>query len=363
MPQHEKAQLADFGSIPADVWETGALPVRSLMQTHAWLDAAAEVYGEGSKTKALIIGPPEAPRALALLGRPPAFGGYRLLGGIDVGESVEVMWADETALDQLARGLTRLGAAVDLGHYPQGARFAARLRRMQRWRGLTLARSLPQRALPVLPLTEDWSEPLSLFSRSRRQRFRRKWRKAEKIGPVSVEISMPSAADLDRQITRILAVESKGWKGRAGTALLHDPKQAAFFRAFGKRMIETGQLRLCFLTIDGEDAAIEYAAVWDNRFWSIKVGYDEGFAAVSPGEALRVELMRHCAQQGYDAIEFCGKEAPWTQAWTDQAVEIQALRVYPYTPRGLAGLACDAWAVGRRRLQGRRAAVSDQPGA
>jgi hypothetical protein len=363
LPRFQNAYLAEFGSIPAEVWENGALPVRSLMQTREWLAAAAEVYGEGGRTKVLIAGPADAPRALALLGRPSAFGGYRLLGAIDVGESVEVMWADEDALDQLARGLTRLGAAVDLGHYPKGADFARRLRRMQRWRGLTLVRSLPQRALPALPLTEDWSEPLKLFSRSRRQRFRRKWRKAEAIGPVEVEILCPSPEDLGSQISRAMAVEAKSWKGRAGTALLQDPRQAEFFRAFGRRMIATGRLRLCFLTIGGQDAAMEYAAVWKNRFWSIKLGYDESFGAVSPGEALRVELMRHCAQQGYEAIEFCGKEAPWTAAWTDQAVEIQALRVYPWTPRGIAGLASDAWGIGLRRLQDRMASASDQPGA
>ena len=238
LPHHENARLAGFGSIPAEVWDNGALPVRSLMQTREWLSAAAEVYGQGGRTRALIVGAPDAPKALALLGRPAPFGGYRLLGAIDVGESVEVMWADEASLDQLARGLTRLGAAVDLGHYPNGAGFAARLRRMQRWRGVTLVRNLPQRALPALPLTEDWSDPLKLFSRSRRQRFRRKWRKAEAIGPVAVEILSPSAAELDHQIDRAMAVEAKSWKGRAGTALLQDPKQAAFFRAFGRRMLE-----------------------------------------------------------------------------------------------------------------------------
>mgnify|MGYP000565807203 CR=1 FL=1 len=63
MPQHENASLADFGSIPAEVWETGALPVRSLMQTREWLAAAAEVYGQGGRTRTLIVGPPEAPSA------------------------------------------------------------------------------------------------------------------------------------------------------------------------------------------------------------------------------------------------------------------------------------------------------------
>ena len=97
-----------------------------------------------------------------------------------------------------------------------------------------------------------------------------------------------------------------------------------------------------------------YAVVWQNRFWAIKVGYDDQFSAVSPGEALLVELIRSCADSGYDSFEFCGKEAPWTRAWTKESIEIEALRFYPLSILGVGRLAADSKAIVWKRLSGLR---------
>lgn len=350
MSDNGAAKLVDFGIVPAAAWESGPIRPRTLMQTYDWLQTAAEIYGEPGQDKALIAGDPAAPVALALFRRCGALRALRLAGAIDIGESAEALFADDAALDTLLDGMTRLGVAVELGHYPAAHNVSARLRKAGRGRGLTLAQGLDRMAMPSLALDTRWKAPLDQCSRSRRQQFRRKWRKAEAIGPVELEILSPGQAEVDPLFDRIMAVEARSWKGRAGTALLHDSRQAAFFRSFGRKMAAKGLLRLCFLTIDGKDAAMTYAVVWDNRFWAIKVGYDESFAAVSPGEALLVELIRHAAEQDHSAFEFCGKDAPWTRAWADDALEIEAIRFYPFTPLGLGRLALDGFHLARQRL-------------
>ena len=360
-----ETRLVDFGAIPLSAWSAGTIAPRTLMQTQDWLRTAAEVYGEEGRNPALIAGDPASPGALALFRNSGPLGGLRLAGAIDVGESVEALYADDAALDALAMGMTRLGVAIDLGHYPSRSGISRRLKAAAGRRGLIVSRMLDRMAMPSLALDESWAEPLEKCGRSRRQQFRRKWRKAEAIGPVEVEIACPVDADVDPLFDRIMAVEANSWKGRTGTALLHDPRQAEFFRRFGRKMAAKGMLRLCFLTIDGRDAAMTYATQWDNRFWAIKVGYDEGFAAVSPGEALLVELIRHAAGQGNSAFEFCGKDAPWTRAWADDAMAIEAIRYYPFTARGLGRLALDGCSKVTQRLASRiaRRRKSDQPGA
>lgn len=350
MTKSLKTRLVEFGALPAALWTSGALRPTTPMQSHEWISAAGDVYGQGPGTRALVVGDAECPRAVAVLGQSGRFGGLRLAGSIDIGESVEVLGTDDAALDDLARGLTRLGVAIDLGHYPARQGFSARLRRQQGRCGWTFARPLPDRAFPTLPLDASWTQPLDHCSRSRRQQYRRKWRKAEAMGPVEVEICAPRHDEVDALFARAMAVEAQGWKGREGTALSHDPKQADFLMRYGRLMAAQDRLRLCFLTVGGEDAAMTYAVVWDNRFWAIKVGYDDGFSAISPGEALLVALIRDCAEQGHDAFEFCGKEAAWTRAWTTEAVEIQALRFYPWTVAGIGRLAFDGIDLVRRRL-------------
>ncbi|MCB2050830.1 MAG: GNAT family N-acetyltransferase [Novosphingobium sp.] len=317
------------------------------------MEAAARIYGQEGQNKVLLVGDRATPRAIALFRPSGAMRGLRLAGAMDIGESVEALFSDETALNDFAQGLVRLGVAVDLGHYPTSNGLTRHLRKVGKLRGLTLVRKLPQRAMPRLPLDEKWKAPLEQCGRSRRQQYRRKWRKAEAIGPTEIEILSPGVAEMDAIFDRILAVEAKSWKGRAGTALLHDEKQSAFFREFGRKMAKCGLLRLCFLKINGQDAAMTFATVWDNRFWAIKVGYDESFAPVSPGEALLVELIRHSAENNYTSFEFCGKEAPWTRAWAEDATEIESLRFYPLSFLGLGRLALDGWQIIRQRVTAR----------
>lgn len=351
MTKRDRPRLVDFGAVPTNVWDNRRIPLDSLMQSHEWLRAAVDVYGQGDQTRVLIVGDTARPNSIAVLSQSGAFRGLRLAGALDIGESVEALSVNETALDDLAHSLARLGVAVDLGHYPANNGFARKLRHTQRWRGLTLTRHLSDRAMPSLELEEKWKQPLDQCSRSRRQQYRRKWRKAEAMGSVEIEINTPSADDVDVLFNRIMAVEAEGWKGRERTALLYDQKQAEFFRSFGHQMVATGCLRLCFLTIGGVDAAMTYAVVWENRFWAIKVGYNEAFSVASPGEALLVELLRHCAEQNYKTFEFCGKEAAWTRAWTDDAQDIQALRFYPWTLAGVGRLILDSVEITGRHLK------------
>lgn len=347
---YTEAKLVEFSSLSPNVWDGGPARPHSLMQTFDWVQAAAEIYGREGQNSTVIVGDPDAPLAMASFRQCGAMRGLRLAGAIDVGESVEALFADDAALDDLLRGMVQLGVAVDLGHYPKHNDVSRRLRKAGNGLGLTIVRRLSQRAMPSLPLEAKWKTPLEQCGRSRRQQYRRKWRKAEAIGPVALEILSPTEAELDPLFDRIMAVEAKSWKGRAGTALLQDDKQAAFFRSFGRKMAAKGLLRLCFLTIAGQDAAMSFATVWDNRFWAIKVGYDESFAPVSPGEALLVQLISHSAEQGYTSFEFCGKDAPWTRAWAEHSVEIEAIRFYPFTVLGLGRLLLDTCQMAKQRI-------------
>lgn len=346
--------LVDFGGLRIEDWTDDAPLVRSLMQSPMWLRAAADIYGEGDATPVVVLGPHDRPRALAALKRQSS-GALRLLGGIDIGESVEVLCEDREAQRDLARALARLGRAIDFGHYPTTSEFAEDLRKATWGRGIVLRRALSRRAMPVLPLDSGWAEPLEQFGRSRRQSLRRKQRKAEKMGALETQIMVPTETTFDAAYDRFVEIEARSWKGPAGTALRHDHKQSAFFRNFGRRMARRGQLRLCFLTIGGTDAAGEFAVVWRNRLWSIKLGYDEAFASVSPGELLRLELVAHAVAEGLEAIEFCGKEASWTESWTDRATPIEALRLYPFTPAGIWALLLDTGDIVRRRIANRGA--------
>ena len=138
-----------------------------------------------------------------------------------------------------------------------------------------------------------------------------------------------------------MAVEANGWKGRSGTALQVDRKLERFFRRYAQLACEAAILRLCFLRIDGKAVAMQLAVETDERFWLFKIGYDETYGRCSPGNLLMRETIRYAAQRGLKSYEFLGKEAPWTELWTQAAHPITALRTYPFNFAGFAALIAD----------------------
>lgn len=124
--------------------------------------------------------------------------------------------------------------------------------------------------------------------------------------------------------------------------------------------MEEGILRLCFMRIDGKAAAMQFAVESDSRFWLIKVGYDDAFRQVSPGNLLMRETIAHAAAKGLKTYEFLGKEAEWTRLWAGDARPIATLRTYPYNIRGLAAFLSDGFAVLRKRLAARLNPVSGE---
>ena len=115
-------------------------------------------------------------------------------------------------------------------------------------------------------------------------------------------------------------------------------------------MCTKGALRMCFLRIGDAVAAAQIAVTFGDRFWLLKIGYDEAFARCSPGTLLSLETIRYAAARGLRSYEFLGGPEPWTRMWTDQERPCVSLRVYPASLRGIWVLAGAVGKIARRRL-------------
>ena len=91
------------------------------------------------------------------------------------------------------------------------------------------------------------------------------------------------------------------------------------------------------------------------RFWILKIGYDERFANCSPGLLLMHEALQYAVRQDLKSYEFLGAEADWTLRWTDRGRPTQRVLIYPYTAQGAALLVGHAtghlWRKMRRRTR------------
>jgi hypothetical protein len=342
-----------LSEITQEVWDAIPMQPRTPMQQYIWAKAYQETLANG-EVGAVIVGPRSNPQAVALFAE-PANGPRRqiLLGAEDLWESVEVAAQDDRALCELAETLANCAMPLRFGHHPTDTHFLELLVRAYRGKGLVVMKAHPVGAMPRIKLDRSWVEPESHFSGRRKSDFRRMARKAQAAGKVTFEIIEATTANLDDLVGEALDIEARSWKGRSGTAINQDSKTEAFYRLYARHAMEAGILRLCFMRIDGVAAAMQFAVESENRFWLIKVGYDEAYKHISPGNLLMRETIKYAAERNLQGYEFLGKEADWTKLWADGARPIAAARAYPYNLRGAGAFLSDGIGLLARRISGR----------
>ncbi|MBY0421590.1 MAG: GNAT family N-acetyltransferase, partial [Parvularculaceae bacterium] len=216
------------------------------MHQHIWAVSAAETFTNGGRAVVYCVGDRAKPRALAAFAESISASGrtLRLLGAEETGESAPIAYTDDAALASLACSLRASGAALRLAHYPSEDAFVAALGSAYRGRGALALRPVPWRASPRITLDASWTSPDEKLSSGRRSDLRRMRRAAEKEGAVGIEFLAPGAADVGGPLEEALAVESAGWKARAGTSILKNNAAERFFRAYALRAARAGILRI-----------------------------------------------------------------------------------------------------------------------
>jgi CelD/BcsL family acetyltransferase involved in cellulose biosynthesis len=323
--------------------EWAATPAQRL----AWFRAC--VVGFGGEVRFVV-----AQQGEELLAAAPMVvrddGALELVGARELNEPADFAYRDEAALASLVRELAALKTGIVVSRLPATSPTVNALRRAFRGRGVLLVR--PAGSTPVLELGGD---PEARFSGRRRSDLRRAGRRAAEMGAVAAEVIAPKPDELAQLMDEFFAVEAAGWKGVRGTALAHDTTRRRFFDEYAAATSAEGSLRLCFLRIGEETAAVQLAVEHARRLWLLKIGYDERFARCSPGTLLLLETARWATESGLEAIELLGERDPWTRAWTDEDRACVAVHVYPATFRGARALVGDATRHSRRRLVDRAA--------
>jgi len=334
-----QAQLAQLAS----GWQALEGAQTSPMQHFIWAQAYLETYGTEVELQILTVGPPHAPRALTpLLRRKTWPERLELLGVHELNEPQDVLFADPEALEVLAEALSQQNSALWLERIPAESPLLRALDRVFRQQGRGHLHRSSAPAYPRIPLDQSWQEPESHFNAGRRSDFRRAERKAAEHGSVSYEILTPAPEQVEALLAEAYRVEAACWKGAEQSALACDQKRGAFFRRYAAAAAAKGILRLCFLRLDGQAVAMQLAIECGQRFWLLKIGYDEKFARCSPGTLLMLHTLQYAAGRGLAAYEFLGAAQPWTKMWTETRQECVSLRAYPWRPNALLTLGVDA---------------------
>lgn len=324
---------AELGALEAE-WRRLVDTCATLpMQAPDWMLTAAALPGTGP----LVVETVRRDGALvALAALSSCRGQLAVLGAGLLFEPGDVLAVDAAARDELCGLLLARGRPVVLRHLPATSETPAALERSLGRAGRLVTRCEP--GSPFLDIDERWAELGGGLSSRRRSDLRRALRRAERLGEVRVRLLRPRPDELAAVVDEALAVEATGWKGAAGTALAGDPLRAPFYREYAARLAARGELLVTFLDVDRRPAAMQLAALWGNRVWLLKIGYDPTYRQCSPGVLLLAHLVQHAAREQASGIEFLGVAEEWLSPWTTGVRERVSAVAVPGDARALPGV-------------------------
>jgi CelD/BcsL family acetyltransferase involved in cellulose biosynthesis len=347
--QQPEARLVELDGRLERGWERLAGRTGSPIESFAWARACAETIASHRRPVALVVGALTEPVAIAPLAtRSGPLSPLELIGVVELGEPMDLLYADDAGAVRLARALARTKAALDLRRVPVDSAVVAAIEHAYQARGVL--RVSPAGSCPFILLDEGWNEPERQLSSRRRADLRRGERRAQQLGELTWEMLNPGPASVDESLREAFRVEAASWKGKSRTALAHDESRAAFYRRYAGAIARLGILRICLLRIGGEPAAMQLAVESGDRFWLLKIGYDEEYSRCSPGSLLLQRTIRYAATRRLRAYEFLGQSSDWTRVWTRAERRCVRLRAYPLAGAGLGRLARDAAGAGGRRF-------------
>jgi CelD/BcsL family acetyltransferase involved in cellulose biosynthesis len=123
----------------------------------------------------------------------------------------------------------------------------------------------------------------------RMREARRLRRRLGEAGQVEFAVAH-TASDIAPALQRFLALESQGWKGAAGTALVQSAAHRRFAELALDALAHRDEATIAELTLDARVVASVILLRSADRAWSWKMAYDERMARFSPGLQAMTEL-------------------------------------------------------------------------
>jgi CelD/BcsL family acetyltransferase involved in cellulose biosynthesis len=162
-----------------------------------------------------------------------------------------------------------------------------------------------------IQLTNSFDEYLcnSMSSRSRHT-LRRKERRLSHTS--DVEFLYYTGKDVTAEtISRIAIVQEESWMKRRGAAVLGQ-------KFYGKLLMEMAQAGLgCLwlMTINGADAAFQYAYVAHGKLYFRWTAFKLKYQSLSPGQSLMMHIIREACQNSILSIDFGPGDAEYKRFW------------------------------------------------
>jgi CelD/BcsL family acetyltransferase involved in cellulose biosynthesis/LmbE family N-acetylglucosaminyl deacetylase len=310
--------------------ETGAAP----FLRPGWVNAWTSAFGQTAALRVATVR-----RNGALVAALPVLARRGALVGVANAETpaVGVVAADKEAARQLAHGLLGVGARrIDLTFLDADGTTACGLRELDVRRAQN-ALWQTVRYQPFVNVGGDLEEyERRRLSAKRRSGLRRLQRRLAEAG--TVDFTVTDGGEQPRALAEEgFALEARGWKGRAGTAVQSRRPTREFYAAASRWAADAGILRLAFLRLDGAPLAFALCLEQHGVLYGLKLAYDEQHAPLAPGIVLIHRLLEHAFWQStLRRMEMLGEAEGFKLEFADGTTEQLRARFFRPGYRGVA---------------------------
>ncbi|MBK9031860.1 MAG: GNAT family N-acetyltransferase [Myxococcales bacterium] len=154
-------------------------------------------------------------------------------------------------------------------------------------------------------------------SRNFRKAVRTDQRRAAEAGLVFVPVAV-TPATAQACLERIVAIESRSWKGQAGVGVDQGP-----MRDFYQRMIEplaaTDRARLMIAAVDDRDVAFIFGGVFAGEYRGLQFSHDVAYRSYGLGNVAQLAQIEGLVAEGVDTYDL-GTAMDYKARWAEQVV-------------------------------------------
>lgn len=163
-------------------------------------------------------------------------------------------------------------------------------------------------------------------SGSTRKKLRQDWNRLAALGAVEV-VNDRTSAGVEAAFETFLALEKASWKGEEGTALLSEPRDAAFVRRLLQDLAARGDASVALLRVNGEAIAAQVLMYCGGTAYTWKTAFNATYGKYSPGTLLIDRMTEELfAGSQVQAINSCAAETSFmAQLWAGRRTMVDML--------------------------------------
>jgi CelD/BcsL family acetyltransferase involved in cellulose biosynthesis len=210
-------------------------------------------------------------------------------------------------------------------------------------------------------IEHDWPAYLARLKGDHRRSKMRYARKLDEAGGGTLDLlSEPAPDEIEPLLRRAFDVEDRSWKSEQGSSVLRMPGAFEYYCREARLLAQFGHVELAFLQHRGQTIAFDYGWSAKGVHYTVKLGYDDGFAKFGPGQLMVMRLLERLhADRSRRLLDFIGPLRSFHADWATSSYPVGRLTVA--TPGVLSGpifRAMVQWKPRVKRLRQRLAAAT-----